>query len=382
MKTSTKQEVKIALMSVADIDNYGDTLFPFIAQQEILKRIPNATFRCFTPTDFQYETQKFYGYNKNRMNEYKPDAILTIGGEVIHRYDDLIWNDMYKNISNLVLTGRTSDTFFDWLNLDCFKAWFSVGVFHLGDEYPKIGTDDLEKLNYIGVRGVLSKKNLEEHLWTYNRSIDVVTDIGWIFPRFAKDYAHIIENLSEQLELNIQDGGYIIFNTNYTAIEVDKINFVKELLADYAQKTGLKVLILPVISSYKDDEFLKQFQCDEIVLLPSNLSLREKTSLLCGAKFYVGSSLHSAITTLAMNKPVAFIHNTQLQKFQDLFSHSMNIKSLSSDWNDLPKLIIQCEQFYENNSLKNAQLNYIKFMQSMFDYKLDELCLRIKENIK
>ena len=35
---------KVALMSVADIRNYGDVLFSFIARQEISKRIPNADF--------------------------------------------------------------------------------------------------------------------------------------------------------------------------------------------------------------------------------------------------------------------------------------------------------------------------------------------------
>ena len=49
---NNNKQINIAIMSVADIDNYGDTLFPFISQQEILKRIPNANFRFFTPTNF------------------------------------------------------------------------------------------------------------------------------------------------------------------------------------------------------------------------------------------------------------------------------------------------------------------------------------------
>ena len=48
---NNNKQINIAIMSVADIDNYGDTLFPFISQQEILKRIPNANFRFFTPID-------------------------------------------------------------------------------------------------------------------------------------------------------------------------------------------------------------------------------------------------------------------------------------------------------------------------------------------
>ena len=66
LKKQKDKKTKIALMSVADIDNYGDTLFPFIAEQEIKKRIPDVEFRFFTPTDFCYNGTQFYGYNRKK----------------------------------------------------------------------------------------------------------------------------------------------------------------------------------------------------------------------------------------------------------------------------------------------------------------------------
>ena len=50
--------MNIALMSVADIQNYGDLLFPFIARREISRRIPNAVFRFFTPTGTVLENER------------------------------------------------------------------------------------------------------------------------------------------------------------------------------------------------------------------------------------------------------------------------------------------------------------------------------------
>lgn len=48
-KTENKKNIKIAMLSFADIDNYGDVFFPYIFKGEIIKRIPNAQLYFFTP---------------------------------------------------------------------------------------------------------------------------------------------------------------------------------------------------------------------------------------------------------------------------------------------------------------------------------------------
>ena len=77
---------KIALMSVADINNYGDIMFPLVMRFEIQKRIPSVEFRFFTPTSRTFCGELFYEYTKQNMLEYAPDAIIAAGGEVIHKY--------------------------------------------------------------------------------------------------------------------------------------------------------------------------------------------------------------------------------------------------------------------------------------------------------
>lgn len=379
---NNNKQINIAIMSVADIDNYGDTLFPFISQQEILKRIPNANFRFFTPTNFIFEGTQFYGYTKENLLKYNPDAILVIGGEVIHKYDNPVWNNMYKNIKNPVLDGIASNTFFNWLDIKAYKAWFSTGVLRRWSDDLQITNDEINSLDYIGVRGIISKKNLENNdLYTHNNKIDIVPDIGWIFPRYVTSYGEILKKLSEKYSLEISEDSYVVFNTNFSAIKEEFIPHVKNVLSNFVKKTNYKVIIMPIISSYKDYDFLKNFESEDLILLPPNIELKEKVALLCGAKFYIGSSLHSAITTLSMKKPVAFNHTRMLQKFQDLFFHSMNVVSLGYDWNDLENQINRCMNYYsdEKISISNrlAHEKYVDFMQAMFDYKLDLLCSEI-----
>lgn len=371
ISTKSDQKIRIALMSVADIQNYGDSLFPFIAKQEILKRLPNAEFRFFTPTSTVIENEMFYGYSRKSLEEYNPAAIIVVGGEVIHRYDQVVWHEMYKNIDSPVISEKVSDTFFDWLDYPAFKAWFSVGVLYLNDD-NKIDIKDIDKLNYIGVRGILSKKNLETDLLTSNSNIKIVPDIGWIFNRYFSDYKVYLNNLENKIGFPILDKKYVIFNINHTSIQKHVINNVRSSLNDFAINNNCIILLLPIIKSYHDHEDLINFIDSHIYLLPDTLNLEEIGSLLMGAWFYIGSSLHAAITTMSNNRNAAVIHNTQLTKFQDLFAHSMRLNCFTNDWQEVPNLL---------NRLKEEPLlslkKYIEFMSTIIDEKLDELCKEI-----
>ena len=211
-------------------------------------------------------------------------------------------------------------------------------------------------------------------------------DIGWIFPRFVPDYIDILTDLSRKLNIDIEENNYIIFNTNFSAINKRDIDKTKKILSDFSSKTNLKILVLPVISTYKDSVFLATF-CDSnaSILMPENLTLREKAALLCGAKFYIGSSLHSAITTMAMSKPAVLIHDVELTKFQDLYSHSMLIEYLAQDWDNLESSIGICQSFFDETNLAKGKQkslkNYVSFMQSTFDYKMDVLCEKIMKRL-
>ena len=81
------REIKIALMSVADMGNYGDMLFPFVARNELKRRIPNATFRFYTPTERDVDDEHCFAYDLAGLREYDPDAVIVVGGEVIHKFE-------------------------------------------------------------------------------------------------------------------------------------------------------------------------------------------------------------------------------------------------------------------------------------------------------
>ena len=271
---------------------------------------------------------------------------------------------MYKNISKPVLSNNVSDTFFDWLDYPCFKAWFSVGALYLNDEL-KISLSELNKLNYIGVRGILSKKNLENDFLSTNRNIDMVPDIGWIFNRYFPDYKKVLINLENKCNIPLQENKYIVFNINSTSIQTHEIERVKNTLNDFAIENDCEVLLVPI----KDSEDLLHLSKSKVHMISEPLSLKEIGSLLMGAWFYLGSSLHAAITTMSNNKNAAVIHNVTLTKFQDLFAHSMRLNFWSNNWSDIENILDKLKET-PSTSLRK----YIDFMSLCIDEKIDDIC--------
>ena len=77
---------KIAILSLADINNYGDTFFPLVLKSELLKRIPDARIELITNTEFDCGLYKTTAYSKEFVSEF--DAIVLGGGELISPYDN------------------------------------------------------------------------------------------------------------------------------------------------------------------------------------------------------------------------------------------------------------------------------------------------------
>lgn len=369
----TFEKIKIALMSVADIRNYGDILFSLIARQEILKYLPNAEFKFFTPTDYCIEGEIFQAYTRELLDEFSPDAIIVLGGEVIHRYDETVWNQMYRNIKSSIVSGKASNIIFDWLDYPCYKVWFSVGALTLPvPENNYISIEELSHLHTIAVRGVLSKKILEQDYFTYNPHIEIVPDIGWLFPRLVTSYGQLLSQINYKHDLSLKENEYIVFNVNHTSINTETLLFVINYLDKYTSSKGITIIVMPIIESYNDLEILSQYiHTSNLVLLP-DLSLEEKITILNQAKFYVGSSLHCAITTLASGKNAGIIHNTGLTKLQDLFGHMMKTKLLAFDWYQLPELLCNLEK-----DVEKSHYIYIQYMQKKLDEQISILSQKI-----
>ena len=357
--------IKIAVMSVADMRNYGDMLFPFVARHELAKRLGAAEFRFFTPTAQIIEGEEFFAYSYENLLAFKPDVVMVAGGEVIHNFD-VIWERAYQNVHGKRDSEKVSDIFFQWLSYpDSIKVWFAVGAIGLP---VGIASECLSNLDYIGVRGILSKKILEDVVLLRNDSrIKIVPDIGWLFTRYLHyGSGNILSTLSPD--------EYIVCNVNSTSIDPNMKSFIRNAILDCARKNGLKVVEMLQMAG----RHVSLFNDEDDVLRCLDLNLKSSIKLLEGGRLYFGSSLHCAITALGNGKPAGLIHKKPLTKFQDLFGNLMLIDKMFSDnWNDTPEILNNLINFKDNSILRH----YVSFARESVDDRFDELCKMIQSKL-
>ena len=171
---------------------------------------------------------------------------------------------------------------------------------------------------------------------------------------------------------------YIVLNVNWTSISVKKFEEVLTKLKEFSKKTNYKIVIIDVISTYKNLDYnLQNFtETNKEFIYLKDCSLDEIGAILCGCRFFIGSSLHCAITALSNNKPAALIHNVSLSKFQDMFGHMMRTDLLSNNWDDLESLLNLLNNF-DRCDLKILQ-KYVNFMRSLYLSKFEKMMYVIK----
>lgn len=373
------RKLNVAIMSIGEILNYGDILFAPVLEKKIKNVYANVECKYFTSEDVSVENIKYYQYSEKALDEFQPDLIIACCGEVIHKHDNTLWRKVWERSFGRNWLQKPSDTFFGWLDRkDAYKAWFGVGVLDGLNETEYASEEEVAKLDHCSTRGLINKKILERNkLIYYNPQISVTPDIGWSFPEYFGDYNKTIKEINDRKHTQLKENSYICFSINYFFMDSAEgdVEFIHKTLQDFRKRTGLEIVLLSQQSNNQELPYL-----GEGYLYFDDLTLQEKGALLCGCKFYVGYSLHFAITAMANGKPASVIHHRQQTKFQDLFGHMMCTDWMSSNWHDLPKLLEKHNSYTEDN--KDILLTYVSFMRKMFTSKLEDLIKKCIEKQK
>lgn len=359
--------MKIAILSFADIDNYGDTFFPYVVRKELARRIPDARITLVTLTGRPMAGLEFEKFSIRSL-EQNYDAVILAGGEVIHDYDERTWEPIFKRLSVPLEVDKPSDIVFGWPHLEGkFKAWFSVGVRVLTETgHAKVDTA-LPHLNYVSVRGLLSKKNIEVSQDHYLNNIRLTPDIGWLFPRHLRDAG--VQPLMDGL----RGRDYFIFQTNN--IDADDARIIYESLREFKEASGFVPVLLPIIKPWEDIKYLRMIKDfdrdDSLQMMPNDLDLWQIGNLLIHSKFVVSSSLHAATTALAANLPAAIINKWQGTKLQEFFGHPMRMELLRSEYGNLKTVLFALKD--QSEVEMDLMVQYSKYMQTILDHSIDGL---------
>lgn len=371
--------LRIAVLSLADINNYGDAFFPIVAKSELIKRIPDAKIELITNTEYDNGLYKTTVYSKKYMEQF--DAVILAGGELISPFDNDAFCETYGNGYH----GIPSDIAYGWLDLEKpFKAWFSVGAHPVLFDYPEEVDRALLKLNYLSVRGTISKKVLERGFIINNDVIRVMPDLGWLFPKYIDAYNSREECLSVcGLE---EKQPYIAFQA-IEDLEIDCHAFkIAQALISFQNTTGIRVILLPVMhtkNQWFENGALKKIYnaaCGTLSLASENFNVLETGTVLKNAKFFLGCSLHGAITLLAYGKPAVSVRNPINTKLQDLHAARCRSACFANSWDIFPSVLERLNHEAENETDAKYALMYAQYMRYRIEREFDNLATQIKRH--
>lgn len=360
------------MLSFGDIDNYGDIFFALIFENEVKKRIRNVQIDDFAPFGGIFSGVIYKKYEIEELNKY--DAVVLAGGEIVHKRNERTWDPIYskrkmslseKNYSDIVWKMHHSTP--------KFKAFFSVGVLPLECENDRKELNNIiNELSYFSVRGLLSKKIIENEL-NYNENIHITPDLGWYFAEYVNN-----TNIKVTLEL---PENYFIFQINSVDEREEKL-IAQQLDQFIFENKNLNCVLLPIIKPWEDVKYLKgiynKIQNKDRVFLSDYLNVIETGKVILHSKFVLGSSLHSAITAMSGAIPVSIINKWPGSKFQDLFFSQFKDEYLTTNINRVYNLCNKLKNYTELNH--KADVMYSEFMRIKLQNSFDYLCSKIINN--
>jgi polysaccharide pyruvyl transferase WcaK-like protein len=313
----------IGIFHYADVNNYGDVLFPRIISHEIRKRIA-CNFKYFACTEDLCLPLHSTMINFQEMTRTCDVAIIA-GGEIVHRHDDML-RKIYASFS-LTCIERPTDLVFGLSKLDIkYKAWVALGIPPVSEIAITDIRDALDNLSHFSVRGSQSRAIIREI--NPNAEVQVVPDLGWLIPELAAAEAW------PMIDPDVPEV-YIAAQVLPGTLRTIDAQQIADALSRLGDSVSAAIMLMPITDCWGDDEPLSRVydaSKGRFILQP-RLPFEKRGSLLMGAQGFIGQSMHGAITAMAAGKPAVVVPpQGPAQKFKELFN-DMGMDGLYSDWN-------------------------------------------------
>jgi len=173
--------MRIAILNYADVVNFGDVFFPFIAEHALRSRLDGVEIGFFSPTAYRMGDFRSDRYDRAVLATY--DAILLCGGEIVHREDEML-RGIYERLGTPGLE-RPTDLVFDWTDLPVrFKAWIGLGM---PPPSPRVARDVAQAtahLDLVVARGEGTRARMLASGVPPDR-LESSPDLGWLIPRIS-----------------------------------------------------------------------------------------------------------------------------------------------------------------------------------------------------
>lgn len=293
--------MRVAHLGTFDVNNYGDLLFPLIAQW----RLPNVRWIHASPRGGPCDFVD--AANSRSISELlaqKPDAVVVGGGNILHLRRTAL--PSYRGIGGLaypaLLLGATY--------LACKNH---VPMLINGPSIRRLPFGVFERMLLGRVIRLASYLALRDDF-----SIQIAREVGAEAAYLIPDTAFDVSRMWPTGTLP-QDGS----SENYVAVHVNhryggNADQTARALDRIGSTTGAKIHFLPIGPCHGDVEYMREVAARIRATNHqfSELSLKLFAGQIARSRAYIGSSMHGFITAISYGVPALLVLNeTPMEKF-------------------------------------------------------------------
>ncbi|MGH9011552.1 MAG: polysaccharide pyruvyl transferase family protein, partial [Acidimicrobiia bacterium] len=329
----------IGVLGTFDVDNYGDHLFPRVAEHELGRRLSEAVVTSYSPYGRLHPTPLDGGRAAEPLGPWTPeraaelaeahDLLVVGGGELIHLNDPLL-APVYDTTPDELRRMAPSRWFVEGLGPElearCPVVWHGLGVpWAPGEEEAGRLRAALAHRPYVTVRDRASAQRLAAA--GVERAVEVVPDSALLINRILPP-----ASLSAFLDRLRTAGGYPPPGT--PPVLLQGCDLLMPHLEDVvvaverwrvAQVDCGPLLALETGRCRGDGLFADAVEravgSRHVWRLPAGPAVEDLAAVIGGGEVFVGSSLHGAITALAYGRPFVLLNlhgEAKLDGFGDL----------------------------------------------------------------
>ena len=328
----------IAICGTFNVENYGDVMFPEIFKRAMEKRGLDFDLFLISPGSTCEKTlapgAKVYSIGElNEIHKKHPlDAIIIGGGALIHynRISIKLENNDYFSNYNIHDSWYTPIAF---AAIHGIKVLFNLPQvpYNFPKSTAKITQNAFNLADYISVRDKKSAEYIKEIFSDHGKNTPEVS----VYPDSVCCMSELISGeylKSIRSDIIDFDGDYAVLQFNPQKPESEDPDLLRAI--KLLNKSGMRVLLLPLGYTHNDATVLKEFNNkygNLCFIIEKKLDIFEMASVLAGCKIYIGASFHGAITAIAYeNAAISYNYITPKTKNTEIFKMS-NIGDFVAD---------------------------------------------------
>jgi polysaccharide pyruvyl transferase WcaK-like protein len=319
-----------------DVENYGDLLFPLIAEFRLeplgIDVIP------VSPTDFTTSWQDAHtplAFRATASSAEKIDGVLVGGGNIIHANPTTLADYEAASVSTRAYAEL-------WLGATMVAAMRNVPVIWNAPGVPEAlpptlgalgSTLALQAADYLSVRDEASVSFLGGDLSDLFVVPDTAAEVARLWPRasLSPDFGALLRRKEAAT-----DTKFVVVHVKERSLDRDHAS-MSAAIEQFAAGRGLTPLLVAIGRCHGDHVTVRRIARHiriPHILLDDPLGLREIAAAIAHAAAYVGASLHGYITSAAYDVPGVIVARPPLVKFSGFLAQIGRPQDMAEDWGE------------------------------------------------